>query len=265
MCAQKLYDDVQEYVHSFYGIARRGRVPYELRELTEEEGERVEEELFELPDSENERLIDDRFDTHVTVKNLKTLKPGEWLDDEVINNALGMMSLQDNSVFVASTLFYAKLLQVDDKFEMGDYNFDGVRRWYTNVEFRTKHLLLFPIHIHGNHWVLVAVDRLQMTMGYYDSLGGTNEEALIHLTNIRRYMNDRGIDNRVYHFELSPNCVPRQANASDCGAFLLLFAHVMIRKGTQYCYGKQPDFDHFDIPLFRDHLALSIMTKRLTF
>ena len=39
-------------------------------------------------------------------------------------------------------------------------------------------MLFFPIHEHGNHWTLIAVNRKCSTLTYYDSLGGSNRKAL---------------------------------------------------------------------------------------
>jgi len=46
------------------------------------------------------------------------------------------------------------------------------------VNFANYRTLLFPIHVGGDHWALVAVDMQHKLITYFCSLGGSNMRAM---------------------------------------------------------------------------------------
>lgn len=119
--------------------------------------------------------------------HLWSLHPGRWLNDEVVNVYLGMISERSEKVggcffpdsaqwmssnrfqvYVMSTQFYPRYLQK---------GYTAVRRWTKGVDVFSKDLVLFPIHLHA-HWTLAVVDFRRRLISYYDSLMGINVQCL---------------------------------------------------------------------------------------
>ena len=131
-----------------------------------------------------------------------------------------------------------------------DYCCDRHRPYYPQVPISTRDLVLFPIHIHGNHWTLAVLDIKKWQIGYYDSNQGGPGLVLHHL---RQWVSDELIcesspDKRYCLNSLHPGALcsgdqwydvstgkplgamppcPRQANGHDCGLFLVMIIEAL--------------------------------------
>lgn len=112
----------------------------------------------------------DRFSEKVDLlgRDIFTLSPGQELNDEIVNNYLMMIEERGRtagskypSVFSFSTFFYSKLVK------QGPESVGSCKRKQNLF----KHdLLLIPVNVNGNHWILVVVDLRDATVWYYDSM-----------------------------------------------------------------------------------------------
>ena len=83
-------------------------------------------------------------------------------------------------------------------------------------------LIVFPIHCHGNHWVLAVINLRDKRFEYYDSLRGPAGPVL---ANLRRWLEDEHVDKKggatfdtsAFGEEQWQSGTPRQHNGSDCG------------------------------------------------
>ena len=147
-----------------------------------------------------------------------------------------------SDVFVYSTFFYTKLL---------NHGFRAVCRWNKGVDFLSKRLLVFPVHLEEcAHWCLAVADVANRQLIYFDSLKKENP-------NCSRVL-------RSYLQELSGHCysgvqaktIPMQANSYDCGIFICMYTRCLVEKSAF-------NFSQHDTPAIRNHIVLELLYKTL--
>jgi len=122
--------------------------------------------------TEPDTILIDKFQIDMTVAKISCLKPGTWLNDEVINFYSSMLmqdlaqSTQCREIYIFSTFFMSKLNQ------SGEYRFDLVARWTKKIDIFGLKKVFIPINITNQHWTLVFIDLTVKTIGYYDAMRG---------------------------------------------------------------------------------------------
>jgi hypothetical protein len=130
------------------------------------------------------------------------------------------------------------------QFDSGDYRYDAVCRWTLASKLTRgaasifdKAYVIFPVHCHGNHWVLVWVDMGRRTITCLDSLGGDHAPML---ATVLRWLRDEAAhkltgdarEQELHQFAAGAWMVrlahetgsPRQRNGYDCGLFVCMAA-----------------------------------------
>ncbi|KAL3799204.1 LOW QUALITY PROTEIN: hypothetical protein ACHAW5_007243 [Stephanodiscus triporus] len=206
--------------------------------------------------------------------SMQTLRPGQWLNDEVINyflkNCLARrdekMCARDagrrrshffNSFFV-QTMFDEK--NNDPKLR-GRYNYKNVKRWSKKVPgkdiFNLKYILC-PINLDNTHWTSAVIFMEDKRIQYYDSMGGTDrsklEGLLEYVKDEYRAKNGKELDVTEWELVSCTSDTPRQRNGYDCGVFTCMFCD-FISKDCSLVFNQ----DHID--QCRDRIALSIMNN----
>jgi sentrin-specific protease 1 len=126
-------------------------------------------------------ILIDKFQIDMTVAKISCLKPGTWLNDEVINFYSSMLmqdlaqSTKSREIYIFSTFFMSKLNQ------SGVYSFELVARWTKKIDIFGLKKVFIPINIRNQHWTLVFIDLTVKTIGYYDAMAG-NESSYMNLT-----------------------------------------------------------------------------------
>jgi len=199
----------------------------------------------------------------VTRHNLLTLCDGQWLDDEIINHFLELTVMKLRAVGVCdvhifSTLFYAKLTH-------REYNYSGVQRWTPKHnspegDIFNKRMVIFPIHIHGDHWVLAVLYVSILTIHYYDSLSDSCDANVCN--NLRQWVGDEMYDKRGVRLDTTSDCIrvikapgPRQTNGHDCGMFTVLTASRLAASSSL------EDLQQVRIPGMRMLMACELATR----
>lgn len=202
---------------------------------------------WELPDSEA-ACVDDALDWRkarraphevlvlvrdqpITRKTMSRMRAGEWLNDELINGYLGLLGqccatpdMKRAGVHVMSTYFYAKLAGASG------YNYEGVRRWTKNVELRKCLLVLIPVNVGNEHWILVVIDVRRRRFDVWDSFR-TRHAACVRI--IRRYVADEWLHKYGEKLDIDAwpceyrKDAPLQHNGSDCGVFVCAVARCL--------------------------------------
>ena len=122
----------------------------------------------------------------VTRESMCTLQPSAWLNDEVINVFFKLLLAREEgggkhadlpTCHFMQTNFYPKLAEQRGK----GYCYKGVKRWTKQTDIFTKHLVIVPIHCHGNHWTLAVVNVNEGRFEYYDSLYRLPGMVLVNL------------------------------------------------------------------------------------
>jgi hypothetical protein len=118
-------------------------------------------------------------------RSMQTLRPGAWLNDEVINYFLkNCLAWRDEKMCVRepgrrrshffNTFFFQAMFDeknTDPKLK-GRYNYENVKRWSKNVPgkdiFNLKYIVC-PINLDNLHWTSAVIFMEKKRIQYYDS------------------------------------------------------------------------------------------------
>jgi Ulp1 family protease len=208
----------------------------------------------EVPQDE---VLIERFNQPIRADDLMTLRPGAWLNDEVINfymNLINERSKQDSKalkVHCFNTFFYSNFLLPK--------GYAGVKRFAkrAKVDIASCDMVLVPIHL-GVHWCMSAVNRKEKRIEYWDSLRGGSGK--VH-SKLREYMRNEdptfAANEAGWRDWIPPsNEAPLQQNGHDCGVFACTTAEYLARGGPV-------DFDQEDMMDLRVRIAASILDARI--
>lgn len=111
----------------------------------------------------------------VEYKDIYKLYPETWLNDEIINFYMELISDRANSensnlpsVHCFNTFFCSTLRE---------HGYAKVRRWTKRVDIFAKDLIFIPIN-YSYHWTLGVIDMRNKTIRIYDSLHGHHDSTL---------------------------------------------------------------------------------------
>lgn len=181
-----------------------------------------------------------------TDKNIKTLNDRTWLNDEVINTYMELLT--SKKVFCWNTFFWLKL-------SSNGYSYNSVRKWATKkgVNIGKLDRMLVPMNIGKNHWALGIVDFKRKTIAYYDSLApNTVHSGFVEF--ITKYIADEVGPIQFSNLLVAP---PQQSNSFDCGVFTCMIAECLAA-GRDWL-----DFDQSMIPDMRRKIAIQIAHNSL--
>lgn len=210
----------------------------------------------------------ERTNLEVTRSDFECMKPGQWLNDEVINFYIALLQDRDTRrkseqkgprCFFFNTFFYHKL-------RSGGYSYRGVSRWSTAKRLKQQGVgyesilecdkIIVPIH-QPAHWTMAVINLRDQQLEYYDSLGGADSEVLDLLS---RYIEDEAKDKQGKELDTSgwmrlfARNIPRQMNGSDCGVFAIKYGEYCSRDA-----GFQ--FSQEDMPYFRQRIVADVMRR----
>eukprot|EP00439_Symbiodinium_sp_Y106_P078087 s562_g16.t3 len=180
---------------------KKRRVP----PITPEEEKLAEDALF--GQGSGDEVVASRFSVEVTRRQLECLRPGEWLNDEVINFYYKL--LQERSKTIASSpkswftnsFFWPKLSGNNKdasgaavKLNKTEYNYKEVRRWTikAKVDIFDMDYVIFPMNIAETHWSMGAIDMREKGFRYFDSMFSNPPSNFVAF--LRRYLADEHKD-----------------------------------------------------------------------
>ncbi|KAF9978444.1 SUMO1 sentrin specific peptidase 1 [Actinomortierella ambigua] len=243
---------VPAYDNRFRSIDKQDRSP--AHQAAVDRHEEIEREVQQAL-SDGYGSVVEGFNVTITKNDIRTLRPGEWLNDEVINFYGQLIMARSNAssalpkVHVFSTFFYKTL---------SENGYDKVRRWTKKTNIFAKDYLLIPIHCSGNHWTSAVIDMNKKKISYYDSLLGNNPKCFLTL---RNYLESESRDKLKKPFDFQgwenecPKNIPRQQNGFDCGVFTCFFIESKSRGANSF------DFSQADMPYLRQKMVLDILNK----
>ncbi|MQL94373.1 hypothetical protein Taro_027028 [Colocasia esculenta] len=215
--------------------------------LTDEEENNVnlalqDPEKFHLR-SHEVLVLHESSNIEITREVIQCLRPGAWLNDEVINLYFELLKERERrepkkflKCHFFNTFFYKKLTSGRD-----GYDFKAVRRWTTRRKLGYGLIecdkIFVPIH-KEIHWCLAVIDVKNEKLLYLDSLGGMDHHALRVLRHLRdvlhvsqaRYVVDEVKDKSNTTIDITSWSLeqvydlPLQKNGWDCGMFMLKYA-----------------------------------------
>ena len=168
---------------------------YVLRALELGEKERVNNALYGIG-PQHEIIAEIGNDT-VTRQSIQRLRPGAWLNDEVIHFYCAALSRRDSeqnptkrSHFFKS-FFLTKLLE-----EQNGCKYANAKRWSKKAPGKDMFALdkiFFPVNIDNMHWAASVIFMQEKCIRFYDSMGGKGAK---YLEGLLRYLKDEWIDKK---------------------------------------------------------------------
>ncbi|XP_053950602.1 uncharacterized protein LOC128858391 isoform X1 [Anastrepha ludens] len=227
----------------------------EFIELTPEYQARIKEAIVGPPD----QVLVSKFNLNITRRDIHTLLGHNWLNDEVINFYMNLLTERGETrheshglptVYAMNTFFVPRLLSAGHS---------GVKRWTRKVNIFAKDIIPVPVHVGGVHWCMAIIHLKNRTIKYYDSMGTPNPSVLKAL---EQYLKDESLDKRKQPYDTSSfeiesvREVPRQMNGSDCGVFSCMFAEYITRN-------REITFSQQHMEYFRHKMILEIVRGEL--
>ena len=177
-------------------------------------------------------------------KSLWRLKPGEYLDDEIINAYFELLqkSVVSPSHIIANTF----LMQMPHH---------RPYRWFTELVDTGTYTIYLPVNWENYHWSFAVItskskqDPVQFT--YYDSIGGEVPRALLDW--IRRFFPAK----TMQELKASPN--PKQNNGTDCGLFVLIGIRLLITGRPHLTQSESNDL----LPSLRERVLAELLASSL--
>ncbi|EGV63326.1 Ulp1 protease family protein [Yamadazyma tenuis] len=239
-------------------------VDYKLQEVEDEKKEKVSkvvplspEQLQEvnkaLRDHNSQRVVVSNYQIDITVRDIQTLRPQQWLNDNIIDYYFNLISDQNSDYYSWTSHFYTTLQE---------RGYDGVRRWSKRRKLNLfeKKLIFIPINISSTHWALSIINNQNKTIEYFDSLRIISGE-FSGLYLIKSYMEGEvirlGASVDISEYRFLPNSqVPQQKNGFDCGVFTCICANYLSQS-------KGLDYSQKDMPIFRHRMIYEILHGKL--
>lgn len=142
--------------------------------------------LHVLAASSGPLLKHEKSKVSLTGNDLARLRPGSWLNDELINLYMRLLQDRDTRVHTNGKTDYPKCHFFNSFFlsklykDTGSYDYNSVRRWTAPARLkaggqsRTSILdcdrIIVPVNQSNMHWVCAVIDLENKRLEYYDSL-----------------------------------------------------------------------------------------------
>ena len=182
----------------------RKRASLLMRALNEDERKTVETAIHGLgPGGE---IIAQAGADSVQRSSIQTLKPGMWLNDEIIHYFYIMLAKRDEELckhdpsrkrsHFFKSFFITKLLNEGNASCDGKYEYRNVKRWSKKVpgkDIFNLDKILFPINMGNMHWICAAIFMKDKRIQIYDSMGSNGNRYLEALFS---YVQDEHIDKK---------------------------------------------------------------------
>ncbi|XP_039497588.1 uncharacterized protein LOC120455448 [Drosophila santomea] len=217
----------------------------------------LDDRFYDMTDKEKSVELIFKFNLHITSEDIRTFVDGEWLNDEVINFYMSLLTERSEkragelpATYAMNTFFVPRLLQAGHA---------GVKRWTRKVDLFSKDIIPVPVHCNGVHWCMAIIHLRNKTIRYYDSMGKPNQPVLDAL---EKYLREESLDKRKQPFDTSGfviesvQNIPQQLNGSDCGVFSCMFAEYITRDVPI-------TFSQSEMLYFRKKMALEIADGEL--
>lgn len=190
------------------------------------------------------------YSIDLTVRDLSTLADGQWLNDNIIDFYLSMVTDQNKLVYCWTTHFFSTLKQK---------GYQGVARWAKRrkINLFEKDKVVVPINIMSTHWALAVVDNKKHTIGYFDSLASRGNIAAVEL--LQTYMTkeaERLLLTPINYNLIAGEKTPQQQNGFDCGVFTCTVAK-FVSRDQPLSFGQQ------DMRNIRRRMAYEIILQTL--
>ncbi|KAK7433828.1 hypothetical protein VKT23_020544 [Stygiomarasmius scandens] len=213
----------------------------------------------------------------VSDADLVRLKPGNWLNDEIINfygalllgrsEALKEYNTKKNAtngiqsrrktapldIHYFNTFFWTKL-------EKDGYDRSRLAMWTNKVDIFSKDVVIIPVNHSNVHWTGAAINFRRKRIESYDSMG--MDQTMVY-KRLRNYLDAEHRNKKKSPFDFTDwidytlKDTPQQENGYDCGVFTCQFLESLSRGEENFTFTQE------DIPYLRRKMAWEIGNARL--
>ena len=236
-----------------------------LRQLTPEEKDIVNEAINGI--GPVDEVIAQYETDSIQRRSMQQLRPGQWLNDEVIHFFLNMLASRDKELcekdpnrkrcHFFKSFFLTKLF---DEGATDQYRYGNVKRWSKKVPGKDLFALdkiFFPMNLSNMHWACAVIYMQEKRIQVYDSMHGPGDEQL---RGLMQYVKDEWKakkggelpDADEWNLVTCEPDTPSQHNGFDCGVFTCMFADFL-------SMDRPLAFSQEHITQCRERIALSIM------
>lgn len=180
--------------------------------------------------------------------DLKTLIPGSWLNDKIINSYMELLSDHYTSTYFFSSFTYSFLR---------NNPVEKVAGWYEDIDIEKYDSYVFPIHSQS-HWSLVVIKDNE----FYgmDSMSIMEMSVVVRIRSLMVHIFALKKKKFTGIFgKLLKRRIPQQENGDDCGVFCCAYARYFLRS-TGY-----DEFSSKDIPKLRGMILHEILSGRMLY
>lgn len=202
----------------------------------------------------------------VSDRDLCRLKPGQWLNDEIINfygqliveRASEAVEAKENekgkilNAHYLSSFFWTKL--------QSGYEKGRLAKWTKKLDIFSKDIILMPVN-HGNsHWTSAAINFRQKRFEAYDSMGSDCARVFEAL---RSYVDAEHKNKKNKPFDFTGwvdrriDNYPEQENGYDCGVFTCQTLEFLSRGEEEFAFTQK------DMPYLRQRMIWEIGRAKL--
>lgn len=123
-----------------------------------------------------------RVDRAIASDEFQSLRPGKWLNDEAINRYFSLLLIRarrgiGKNLIIHHSFLSRKFASLSEK---------GKLRWvrktkntFCTTTVNDAELVLVPIHVENNHWILLTADLQRKQLRVLDSLCGRVSESVV--------------------------------------------------------------------------------------
>ena len=222
--------------------------------LSKEEEDTIQS-IFNSSLSASYKIAANQSDS-VCKRSFDRLRPGTWLNDEVINFyckiLVNEVQKQGEKIHYFNSHFFSKLYS--DK----GYCYENVKRWSRHIPGRNIFELdkvFVPINVQNQHWILAVLFPQDQKIQIYDAMNG---DWFIYLDTLNQYLKDeyhnKHSQSHMWHgWQLIGNQdgTPQQQNSYDCGVFVCMYVDYLASN-------KELLFNQDDVNLYRNIITSKI-------
>ena len=232
-------------------------------QLSVDESDKINR-ILQGPTSTDEVLIE-KFNIPMTSAKLSCLRPGTWLNDEVINFCMLMLEERDiklSEIYPSrkkshyfNSFFMEKLLGQGHK----KYAYDDVKRWSRKFDIFELDKIFIPINISQSHWSLAVILIQKKEILYVDSMNGQGKGTK-YVKALLRWLVDEARTRKntalnTSEWKLTSISCPQQRNGFDCGVYTVMATNFF----SDNLPIEEAYYGQNDMPFFRVKMASDIL------
>ncbi|KAF9270478.1 cysteine proteinase [Marasmius fiardii PR-910] len=206
----------------------------------------------------------------VTDQDIVRLRPGSWLNDEIINFYGAMILGRSESckgdkenkgssgkpldAWYFSSFFWSKL-------EKEGYDKGRLAKWTKKIDIFSKDVILIPVNHNNMHWTGAAINFRRRRIESHDSMNTMDRSRVFK--HLRAYLDAEHRNKKKTPFDFSEwndytsGDTPQQENGYDCGVFTCQFLESLSRGEETF------NFTQSDIPYLRRRMIWEIGNAKL--